>query len=65
MYLTPAGAGHLLWEAAQLPLYTIWWTGTRREIRFAVIHCTGDGPLTTKDGALAKWPLRQQLTTLS
>lgn len=26
---------------AQLPLYTIWWTGTRHEISVCVIHCTG------------------------
>jgi hypothetical protein len=31
---------HLLWEFMQLPLYTIWQTGTAREIAFAVIHCT-------------------------
>ena len=24
-----------------MPLYTIWWTGTWREIVFAAIHCTG------------------------
>lgn len=31
---------HLIWEVAQLPLYTIWRTGTLREIAFAVFHCT-------------------------
>jgi hypothetical protein len=46
-YLVLAGAGHLLWEAAQLPLYTIWWTGTRREILFALIHCAGGDLLIT------------------
>jgi hypothetical protein len=29
LYLALAGAGHFLWETAQLPLYTIWWTGTK------------------------------------
>jgi hypothetical protein len=35
-----AGAS-LVWEAAQLPLYTIWYDGTPGEIAFAVAHCTG------------------------
>jgi hypothetical protein len=47
VYLILAGAGNLLWEAAQLPLYTIWWTGTRREILFAVVHCAGGDLLIT------------------
>ncbi len=33
--------GNLMWEAAQLPLYTLWTTGSTREIAFAVLHCTG------------------------
>ncbi len=32
--------GNLVWEAAQLPLYTIWKTGTVRDLAVAVIHCT-------------------------
>ena len=48
LYLIVAAAGHLAWEVAQSPLYTIWWTGTKREIAFALIHCTGgDIPITT------------------
>jgi hypothetical protein len=39
-YLGFTIAFHLIWEAAQLPLYTIWRMGTPREIAFAVIHCT-------------------------
>ena len=65
LYLILATAGHLAWEAAQLPLYTIWWTGTRREILFAVTHCTGGDLLITASAlALAalvarigRWPL--------
>ncbi|WP_340263885.1 hypothetical protein [Sulfitobacter pontiacus] len=33
--------GHLLWEVAHIPLYTIWVEGTWGEIIFAVVHCTG------------------------
>ena len=31
---------HLIWETLQLPLYTIWKTGSLGEIAFAVLHCT-------------------------
>ena len=32
---------NLIWEFLQMPLYTIWITGTQFEIAFAVFHCTG------------------------
>jgi hypothetical protein len=47
LYLIVAAIGHLLWETAQLPLYTIWWTGTARENLVAVVHCTGGDILIT------------------
>ena len=31
---------HLVWEIVQLPLYTLWRTGSLRELSFAVLHCT-------------------------
>lgn len=31
---------HLIWETLQLPLYTIWNTGSLGDIVFAVLHCT-------------------------
>ena len=34
-------AANLAWEAAQLPLYTLWREGTPGEQAFAVLHCTG------------------------
>ncbi len=40
VYLGTTAAAHLVWEMAQLPLYTIWRTGTPREIAFAVFHCS-------------------------
>lgn len=40
-YLLFVAAANLVWEFSHLPLYTIWETGTRREIVFAAIHCTG------------------------
>lgn len=40
-YLVVIAAGNLVWEFAHLPLYTIWRTGSRGEIIFAAVHCTG------------------------
>lgn len=40
-YLGVTVLGHLAWEVAQIPLYTIWTDGTISEIAFAIVHCTG------------------------
>lgn len=40
-YFAVTLAGNLVWEFAQMPLYTLWRTGSPREIAFAAIHCTG------------------------
>ncbi len=40
-YLAMTLGANLAWEAAQLPLYTLWTTGTTAEKVFAVLHCTG------------------------
>lgn len=48
LYLVASGVLHLIWEIAQLPLYTIWRTGTAGEIAFAIVHCTaGDMMIAT------------------
>jgi hypothetical protein len=39
-YLLTVAAIDLLWETAQLPLYTLWGTGTHGQKLFAVVHCT-------------------------
>jgi hypothetical protein len=39
-YLGVSIVANLVWESLQLPLYTLWTTGTRREQAFAVLHCT-------------------------
>lgn len=39
-YLGASFAFHLMWEVVQLPLYTIWTTGSASAIGFAVMHCT-------------------------
>jgi hypothetical protein len=40
-YLLFIAVANLVWEFAQIPLYTIWREGTAREIAFAAVHCTG------------------------
>ena len=47
LYIGLAAIAHFLWEAAQLPLYTLWRTGTPREIVSALLHCTGGDILIT------------------
>lgn len=41
LYLIFITIANLVWEFAQIPLYTIWQTGTSSEILFAAVHCTG------------------------
>lgn len=66
-YLLVLAGGNLVWEAAHLPLYTIWRSGTWRENAFAVVHCTG-GDLLIGTASLtlalvvaghAGWPARR------
>ncbi|MBC7432710.1 MAG: hypothetical protein H7345_11640 [Rubritepida sp.] len=47
-------AANLLWETAQMPLYTLWRNGSPGEIAFAVLHCTvGDGLIAAASFTLA------------
>lgn len=39
-YLGVSVVANLAWEMLQLPLYTLWTTGTRKQQAFAVLHCT-------------------------
>lgn len=47
LYIVVAAIGNLAWETAQLPLYTIWSSGTASEIAFAVVHCTAGDALVS------------------
>jgi hypothetical protein len=40
VYLAVSLFAHCIWEILQLPLYTLWATGTFRQIAFSVVHCT-------------------------
>lgn len=63
-YFLAIALGNLIWEFAQLPLYTIWHQGTAREIVFAAVHCTGGDVLIAGMSLLAalmvlgtgRWP---------
>ena len=39
-YLGASLAANFVWEILQLPLFTLWTTGTLRQQAFAVFHCT-------------------------
>lgn len=64
-YLVFAVLANLAWEIAQLPLYTIWWTGSWGEIAFAVAHCTLGDALIASTSLLgaplllgnSRWPM--------
>ncbi|MCL4765535.1 MAG: hypothetical protein KJZ80_04825 [Hyphomicrobiaceae bacterium] len=63
-YFVVVALGNFAWEIAQLPLYTIWYDGSAREIAFAVLHCTGGDILIAGTALLAglliagnsRWP---------
>jgi hypothetical protein len=67
VYLTAVAVLNLIWETAQLPLYTIWQTRTFRTQAFAIVHCTiGDViiALCALTGALVatgdgEWPQKR------
>lgn len=40
IYLIAMAVGNLAWEAAHLPLYTIWRDSSGWEQAYAVVHCT-------------------------
>jgi len=69
-YVPLLGAFSLLWEIAQLPLYTLWEEGAPSFIAYAVIHCTlGDVAIGTlallvaliaaRAGTVATWKWRR------
>ncbi|MDB5414459.1 MAG: hypothetical protein JWR10_2794 [Rubritepida sp.] len=65
-YLAAMLTLNLVWEIAQLPLYTLWTVGTQGEIAFAILHCTGgDAMIATVALAVAllvtrswNWPVQ-------
>lgn len=69
-YLPWLAVLNLVWEALQLPLYTIWTEASAGHIAFAVFHCTlgdvligfaslGLALILAREGALAQWHWRR------
>ena len=66
-YMLAVAIASLVWELAQLPLYTIWTDGTTGEIAFAVLHCTAGDFLIAAIALLAAvvltaggmWPVQR------
>ncbi len=54
-YLVFSLLGHAAWEILQLPLYTIWTTGTPGEQVFAVAHCTVGDVMIAASCLFAAW----------
>ncbi len=52
-YLFFVAVANLLWEFAQLPLYTIWYEETIENIVFAAVHCTGGDVLIATASLIA------------
>ena len=40
-YFSAIVVGNLVWEFAQLPLYTLWKTDSASQVTYAVFHCLG------------------------
>lgn len=72
-YIFYAAVFHLLWEFAHLPLYTIWQTGTARELAFAAVHCTAGDILIAMSTMLislfligeSAWPAQKRRAVLA
>lgn len=68
-YLITVAGLNLIWEIVQLPLYTLWRTGSIQSIAIAILHCTiGDMviAITALISALLflaadNWPAHRQL----
>lgn len=54
-YLGLILVANLVWEVAQLPLYTLWTTGTPLEIAWAAIHCTAGDVLIAAAALAVGW----------
>lgn len=52
-YLPGVAVANLLWEVAQLPLYTLWTEGSRGFMAYAVLHCTAGDVLIAGSALLA------------
>lgn len=56
-FLLFIAVGNLIWEIAHVPLYTLWVSGSRNEIAYAVLHCTGGDVLIAASSLAIGWVL--------
>lgn len=56
-FLPGIAIANLLWEVAQLPLYTLWADGPSGYVTYAVLHCTGGDVLIAGSALLAAMAL--------
>ena len=71
-YMIFIAIASLVWEFAQMPLYTLWNMGTTAEIAFAAMHCTGGDILIALLAIVSaivligkfRWPLERRFPVL-
>lgn len=56
-FLLVVALGNLAWEAAHVPLYTLWLTGSPAEIGYAIVHCTAGDVLIAVGTLAMAWVL--------
>lgn len=52
-YFVASALGNLIWEFAQLPLYTVWQQGSGPQVVVAAVHCTGGDILIAASSLVA------------
>ena len=56
-YLVFSAGAHLVWELAQMPLYTLWYVASAGQIVYAALHCTAGDVLIAGASLLLAWIL--------
>jgi hypothetical protein len=72
-WLALSGLLNTLWEIVHLPFYTLYGTGTRRQIAYAVVHCSlGDVLIAAATYAVAialtrcsQWPRSKPISGIA
>jgi len=72
-YMLVVAGGHLVWEFAHMPLYTLWNTGSPGEIVFGALHCTGGDVLIALSAIMLalflagtpRWPAERLVIVVS
>ena len=54
-YLAAVVALNLAWEVGQMPLYTLWTSGSAGDIAFALLHCTAGDAVIAAGAIVLAW----------